>query len=58
MDINALQKLGFGIASLEAAAIDLAVGYNFNNDPFNGAIVGAAVDLSLPLITKDVETYW
>ncbi len=57
---------GFGIASLEPSAIDLAVAYNFNNDPFDSAIVAAAVDLSLPLITKDgaitesnlVEIHW
>ncbi len=57
---------GFGIAPLEPSAIDLAVGYNFNNDPFDNAIVAAAADLSIPLITKDaaitdsnlIEIYW
>lgn len=57
---------GFGIAPFEPSAIDLAVAYNFNNDPFDSAIAAVAVDLSLPLITKDVaisnsnlvEIYW
>lgn len=57
---------GFGVAPLEPAAIDLAAAYNFNNDPFDAAIVAAAIDLSLPLMTKDaaitnsnlVEIYW
>lgn len=57
---------GFGIAPLEPSAIASAVGYNFNNDPFDNAIVAAAADLSIPLITKDaaitdsnlIEIYW
>lgn len=57
---------GFGIAPLEPSAIDLAVAYNFNNDPFDNAVAAVAADLSLPLITKDaaitasnlVEIYW
>lgn len=57
---------GFGIAPLEPSAIDLAVAYNFNNDPFDNAIAAIAADLSLPLITKDatitasnlIEIYW
>lgn len=61
-----LKNSGFGIAPLEPAAIELAVGYNFNNDPFDAAIAAAAAELSLPLITKDtaitesnlVEIYW
>ena len=48
-----LKNSGFGIAPLEPSAIDLAVAYNFNNDPFDSAIVVAAVSSSLPLITKD-----
>lgn len=61
-----LKNSGFGIAPLEPAVIDLAVGYNFNNDPFDHAIVGTAAAMSLPLITKDaaivdsnlVEVVW
>lgn len=46
-----LNDSGFG---LEPAIIRHAVGYNFNNDPFDGVIVATAAELSLPLITKDV----
>ena len=61
-----LKNSGFGFAPLEPAIIDLAVGYNFNNDPFDGVITATAAELSLPLITKDavitesnsVEIYW
>lgn len=61
-----LQNSGFGLAPLEPAVVAQAVGYNFNSDPFDGAIVATAVELSLPLITKDVaitnsqqvEIYW
>ena len=60
-----LKNSGFGIAPLEPAVIALAVGYSFNNDPFDSAIVATAAELSLPLITKDaaitdsnlIETY-
>lgn len=48
-----LRNPGFGIAPLEPATIALAVGYNFNNDSFDNAIVATAAELSLPLITKD-----
>ncbi|MDQ3748263.1 MAG: type II toxin-antitoxin system VapC family toxin [Acidobacteriota bacterium] len=48
-----LKNSGFGIAPLEPAVIALAVGYNFNDDPFDKAIVATAAELSLPLITKD-----
>jgi PIN domain nuclease of toxin-antitoxin system len=61
-----LANSGFGLAPLEPAIIDLAVGYNFNGDPFDGVITATASELSLPLITKDaaitksnlVEIYW
>ena len=61
-----LANSGFSLAPLEPAIIDLAVGYNFNGDPFDGVITATAAELSLPLITKDdaitksnlVEIYW
>lgn len=61
-----LNNSGFGIAPLEPAVIALAVGYNFNNAPFDSTIDATAAELSLPLITKDaaitssnlVEIYW
>lgn len=60
-----LKNPGFGLAPLEVSIIGLAVGYNFNNDPFDAVIVAAA-NLSLPLITRDaaitgsnlVEIHW
>ena len=45
---------GFGIAPLEPAIINSAVGYNFNDDPFDKVIAATAAELSLPLITKDI----
>lgn len=61
-----LKKQGFGIIPLEISVIKNAVGYNFNNDLFDKAIVASAVELDLPLMTKDnaiidsnlVEIYW
>ena len=61
-----LKKQGFEIISLETSIITKAVGYNFNNDLFNKAIVASAVELELPLMTKDnqitdsnlVKIYW
>ncbi|HSK74756.1 MAG TPA: type II toxin-antitoxin system VapC family toxin [Pyrinomonadaceae bacterium] len=61
-----LKNPGFGLAPLEPGIIGLAVGYNFNNDPFDAVIVATAANLSLPLITKDaaitssnlVEIHW
>lgn len=44
---------GFGIAPLEPLIISSAVGYNFNDDPFDKVIAATAAELSLPLITKD-----
>lgn len=57
---------GFGIAPLDAAVINRAVGFNFNGDPFDKVIAATAAELSLPLITKDaaitdsklIEIYW
>ena len=59
-------KDGFHISDLENNVISLAVGYSFNNDIFDKAIVATAVSMDLPLITKDVaisqsglvEIYW
>jgi PIN domain nuclease of toxin-antitoxin system len=63
---SVFKNSGFGSAPLEPAAIDLAVGYNFNHDTFDRAIVAAAAHLSLPIITKDaaitnsnlIEIHW
>lgn len=57
---------GFDIVQLETSVISRSVGYSFNNDIFDKAIVATAVELDLPLITKDVaitesnlvEIYW
>ena len=57
---------GFNTADLDNATISLSVGYSFNNDIFDKAIVATAVSMDLPLITKDVaisesglvEIYW
>ena len=56
----------FHIVDLESRIISFAVGYGFNNDIFDKAIVATAVSMGLPLITKDVaiseselvEIYW
>jgi len=56
----------FSVVDLEIKPISLAVGYGFNNDIFDKAIVATAVSMDLPLITKDVaisesrlvEIYW
>ncbi|HQU85958.1 MAG TPA: type II toxin-antitoxin system VapC family toxin [Pyrinomonadaceae bacterium] len=61
-----LSKSGFAIAHLETEIIAKAVGYNFNEDPFDAAIVATAIEFEVPLITKDVaitesnlvEIYW
>ena len=61
-----LSKSGFAIAHLETEIIAKSVGYNFNDDPFDNAIVATAVEFEIPLITKDaaitasnlVEIYW
>ena len=48
-----LLNSGFGTVPLEPEIIHLAVGYNFNEDPFDKVIVATAAEMSLPLITKD-----
>lgn len=61
-----LSKNGFALAHLETEIIAKAIGYNFNNDPFDSVIVATAAQLELPLVTKDaamtesnlVEIYW
>ena len=61
-----LKKQGFEIIPLEVPIISKAVGYNFNNDVFDKVIVASAIELDLPLMTKDsaiidsnlVEIYW
>jgi PIN domain nuclease of toxin-antitoxin system len=61
-----LSKNGFAIAHLETEIIAKSVGYNFNDDPFDAAIVATAIEFEVPLITKDVaitesnlvEIYW
>ena len=57
---------GYAVTHLETEIIAEAVGYNFNNDPFDSVIVATASQLDLPLITKDaaivnsnlVEIFW
>ena len=61
-----LSKTGFAIAHLETEIIAKSVGYSFNDDPFDAAIVATAIEVQSPLITKDVaitesnlvEIYW
>lgn len=61
-----LSKSGFAIAHLETEIIAKAAGYNFNEDPFDAAIVATAMEFEVPLITKDmaitgsnlVEIFW
>lgn len=61
-----LARPGFEIAPLETSVISQAVGFNFNNDSFDKIIVASAIELDMPLITKDVaitesnliEIYW
>ena len=48
-----LTNPGFGTVALVPEIIHFAVGYSFNDDPFDKVIVATAADLSLPLITKD-----
>jgi len=49
-----LTKPGFAILPLETSIIAQAVGYNFNNDPFDSVIVANAAEIGVPLISKDV----
>jgi PIN domain nuclease of toxin-antitoxin system len=61
-----LGKNNFEIAPLETSVIARSTGYDFNNDSFDKIIVSTAVELDLPLITRDaaitesnlVEIYW
>ena len=61
-----LSKDGFAMAHLETGIIAKSVGYNFNEDPFDAAIVATAIEFEIPLITKDaaiaesnlVEIFW
>ncbi len=61
-----LSKSGFAIAHLETEIIAKSVGYNFNDDPFDAAVVATASEFEIPLITKDiaitesnlVEIFW
>lgn len=61
-----LAKPGFAILPLETSIIAQAVGYSFNNDPFDSIIVASAAEIGVPLISKDVaitaanlvEIYW
>ena len=49
-----LAKSGFAIANLDIDIIADAVGFNFNNDPFDSAVVATAKKMDLSLITRDV----
>ncbi len=57
---------GFKHIPLTIESIHLGVGYGMQTDPFDRIIVATAVELDLPLITKDaaiaesklVEVYW
>ncbi len=61
-----LSRNGFAVAHLETEIIAKSVGYNFNEDPFDAAIVATAIEFEIPLITKDiaitesnlVEIFW
>ena len=61
-----LSKNGFEIVPLEPSIISQSVGFNFNEDSFDKVIVASAIELQVPLITKDraitesnlVEIYW
>ena len=57
---------GFELVPLTIDVIHRGVGYGLHSDPFDGIIVATAVEMDLPLITKDVavsesglvEIYW
>ena len=61
-----LGRNNFEIVPLETSIIARSVGFNFNKDYFDKAIVASAIELDVPLITKDVvitesklvEIYW
>ena len=44
---------GFTAQPLDADTIKIIHGLTFHNDPFDSAIVAAAISLGLPLITND-----
>ncbi len=66
MGEDLLSKNGFEIVPLEPSIISQSVGFNFNEDSFDKVIVASAIELDVPLITKDwaitesnlVEIYW
>ena len=57
---------GFELVPLTIDVIHRGVGFGLHSDPFDGIIVANAVEMDLPLITKDiaisesglVEIYW
>ncbi len=51
---NLLKKSGFFAAEMSLSIISRAVGLGLNKDPFDKLIVATAIELDLPLITKDV----
>ena len=61
-----LNKSGFVREEFDLNTIATAIGFNFNGDPFDNIIVAMAMEMELPLITKDVaitesnlvEVYW
>lgn len=61
-----LNQTGFAEAVFDSSIIKQAIGYNFNEDIFDAAIVATVTALDFPLITKDVaisqanlvEIYW
>ena len=52
---NLSKQPGFRILNLDFSTISRSVGYTFNKDLFDRVIVATAVEVELPLITKDVE---
>lgn len=61
-----LKKSGFLVAEMSRSIISRAVGLGMNSDPFDKIVVATAIELDLPLVTKDaaitesnlVEVYW
>ena len=49
-----LRQTGFEEAAFNVSIVERALSYNLNDDIFDAAIVATAVDLDLPLISKDV----
>ena len=60
------KKSGFLFEELTPEIAPYSTGFKFNTDPFDRIIVATAIELDLPLITKDVaitesslvEVYW